>query len=262
MRRPVVLTFAVLASITLMASGCTTTPGSAGPSASARPATQILTDAVAKTKGQSFTYTLTYGSQVTADGAQDVAAGNGSRNVTFSDPASGLTLKANLVLNSGALYAKVDLGAAAALVPGLAGVGSKYLTLDMKKINPSGLTAGLLPTADTITPGSYLGGVITAESVSPTQIKGTTDLSKSAPKLIPATSVAKLDATSKVAPFVVTLDEQGRITKVVLSLPKIEALPAADLTVSYAGYGSTVQITAPTAADTVPAPDLIYSFLP
>jgi hypothetical protein len=262
MRRRLAVTVAVLASMTLVASGCATTPGSAGPSASAKPATQILTDAVAKTKGQSFTYTLTYGTQVTADGAQDVAAGNGSRNVTFSDPASGLVLKANLLLVGGALYAKVDLGAAAALVPGLAGVGSNYLALDMKKVSTSGLTAGLLPTADTITPDGYLGGVVTAESVSPTEVKGTTDLSKSAPKMIPATSVAKLDATTKVVPFVVTLDNQGRITKIVLTLPKLDALPAADLTVNYAGYGSTVQIAAPAAANTVPAPDLIYTFLP
>ena len=262
MRRRVAVTVAVLAGITLVASGCTTTPGSAGPSGSARPATQVLTDAIAKTKGQSFTYTLTSGTQVTADGAQDVAAGNGSRNVTFTDPASGLVLKANLVMVSGGLYAKVDLGAAAALVPGLAGANNKFLTLDPKKVNPNGLAAGLLPTADTVTPDSYLGGVVTANSVSATQVTGTTDLSKSAPKLIPATSIAKLDATSKVVPFTATLDDQGRITKVVLSLPKIEALPAADLTVNYAGYGSTVQITAPAAADTVPAPDLIYSFLP
>ena len=262
MRRRVALTVAVLAGITLVASGCTTTPVSAGPSASARPATQILTDAIAKTKGQSFTYTLAYGAQVTADGAQDVAAGNGSRNVTFSDPASGLTLKANLMLVSGTLYAKVDLGAAAALVPGLAGAGSKFLTLDPKKVNQSSLTAGLLPTADTVTPDMYLGGVVTAESVSATQVKGTTDLSKSAPKLVPAASVAKLDAKSKVVPFTATLDDQGRITKVVLSLPKIESLPAADLTVNYAAYGSKVQITAPAAADTVAAPDLVYSFLP
>src|SRR5262252_2157269 len=143
MRRRVALTVAVLAGITLVASGCVTTPGSAGPSGSARPATQILSDAIAKTKGQSFTYTLAYGTQVTADGAQDVAAGNGSRNVTFTDPASGLTLKANLVLVSGALYAKVDLGAAAALVPGLAGAVNKFLTLDLKKVNPNGLAAGL-----------------------------------------------------------------------------------------------------------------------
>jgi hypothetical protein len=262
MRRRLVFTVAMLASVTLVASGCTTTPGTATPSASPKAATQILTDAVAKTKGQSFTYTLAYGAQVTADGAQDVAASNGSRNVTFTDPASGLVLKANLVLVGGALFAKVDLGAAAALVPGLAGVGQKYLSLDMKKISTSGLTSGLLPTADTITPDAYLGGVVTAESVSPTQVKGTTDLSKSAPKLIPATSIAKLDATSKVVPFTVTLDDQGRITKIVMNLPKIEALPAADLTVSYAGYGSNVQITAPAAADAVPAPDLVYTFLP
>ena len=262
MRRRLAVTVAVLASLTLVATGCTTKPGSLTPSASAKPATQILTEAVAKTKGQSFTYTLTYGTQVTADGAQDVAAGNGSRNVTFSDPASGLVLKANLLLVGGSLYAKVDLGAASALVPGLAGVGQNYLTLDMKKISTAGLTAGLLPTAETITPDSYLGGVVTAESVSPTQIKGTTDLSKSAPKMIPATSLAKLDATARVVPFVVTLDDQGRITKVVLTLPKIEALPAADLTVNYGAYGSKVEIAAPATANTVPAPDLVYTFLP
>jgi hypothetical protein len=262
MRRRLAVTVAVLASLTLVASGCTTTTGSATPSASAKPATQILTDAVAKTKGQSFTYALAYGTQITGDGAQDVAAGNGSRNVTFADPASGLMVKANLVLVSGTLYAKLDLGAAAALVPGLAGLGSNYLTLDMKKMNPSGLSAGLIPTADTITPDTYLGGVVKAESVSPTQVKGTTDLSKSAPKLIPAASIAKLDATVKVVPFVVTLDDQGRITKIVLTLPKIETLPAADMTISYGGYGSTVQIAAPPAANATPAPDLIYTFLP
>jgi hypothetical protein len=262
MRRRLAVTVAVLASLTLIASGCTTAPGSATPSASAKPATQILSDAVAKTKGQSFTYTMTYGTQITGDGAQDVAAGNGSRNVTFADPSSGLMIKANLVLVSGNVYAKLDLGAAAALIPGLAGLGQNYLSLDTKKMSPSGMSAGLVPTADTISPDAFLGGVATAETVSPTQIKGTTDLSKSAPKLIPASSVAKLDATSKVVPFVVTLDDQGRITKIVLTLPKIESLPAADLTVNYAGYGSAVQITAPPAANTTPAPDLIYTFLP
>jgi hypothetical protein len=262
MRRRLAFTVAVLASLTLVASGCTTAPGSATPSASARPATQILSDAVAKTKGQSFTYTMTYGAQVTGDGAQDVAAGNGSRNVTFADPSSGLMVKANLILVGGSLYAKLDLGAAAAVIPGLAGLGQNYLILDPKKLNSSGMAVGLVPTADTITPDTYLGGVVTAESVSATQVKGTTDLSKSAPKLIPAGSIAKLDATSKVVPFVVTLDDQGRITKIVLTLPKIETLPAADLTVNYAGYGSSVQITAPAAANTTPAPDLIYTFLP
>jgi hypothetical protein len=262
MRRRLAVTVAVLAALTLVASGCTTQPGSATPSGSAKPATEILTDAIAKTKGQSFTYTIAYGAQLTADGAQDVAAGNGSRNVTFTDPASGLMVKANLVLVGGALYAKIDLGAAAALVPGLAGLGAKWLTVDTKKLSATGVSAGLLPTADNTTPDAYLGGVVTAETVSPTQLKGTVDLSKSAPKVIPAASIAKLDASKKVVPFQATLDDQGRITKVVLSLPQFDVLPAADLTVSYAGYGSKVSVAAPAAADTVPAPDLVYSLLP
>jgi hypothetical protein len=262
MRPRLAVTVAVFASLTLLASACTTAPGATStPTTSPPSAIQVLGDAATKSKGQSFTYTLTYGNQLKADGAQDSSGSSGTRNVTYTDAASGLVLKASLVLAGSALYAKVDLGAAALLVPGLAGIGNKYLTLDRTKIGTSGIAAGLVPSADSIAPDTYLTGVTEAEIVSPTQIKGKIDLTKGAPKVLPATEIAKLDATAKVVPFVADLDSQGRIAKLDLTLPQISTLPAAELVVNYAAYGSAVTVTAPAAADTVPAPDLIYNFL-
>jgi len=262
MRPRLAVTVAVFASLTLLASACTTAPGSTTtPTTSAASAIQTLHDAANKAKGQSFTYTLTYGDQLKADGAQDSSGVNGTRNVTYTDAASGVVLKATLVAAGSALYAKLDLGAAALLIPGLAGVGQKYLTLDRTKIGTTGVAAGVVPTSDSISPDMYLTGVTEAQTVTPTQIKGKIDLSKGAPKVLPAAEIAKLDANAKVVPFVADLDLQGRIAKLDITLPKISTLPASDLIVNYSGYGSPVTVTAPAAADTVPAPDLIYNFL-
>jgi len=171
MRPRLAVTVAVFASLTLLASACTTAPGSTTtPTTSAASAIQTLHDAANKAKGQSFTYTLTYGNQLKADGAQDSSGLNGTRNVTYTDAASGLVLKATLIAASSALYAKLDLGAAALLIPGLASIGQKYLTLDRTKIGTTGVAAGVVPTSDSISPDMYLTGVTEAQIVSPTQI--------------------------------------------------------------------------------------------
>jgi hypothetical protein len=261
-RRLAVTGLAVLACTAFATAACTAKPGTpATPTTPAKPATEVLSAATAKTKGQSFKYTLKYGNVLTADGAQDATGANATRNLSFTDATSGLVIKGQVMLVADALYAKLDLGPLTALIPGLAGANGKSLKIDRTKIASTGLAASLVPGGDSTLPETYLNGVVQAENVSPTEIKGTIDLAKSAPKVIPAAELAKLPPATKAVPFRATLDSQGRISKIVMSLPAISVFPAADLTTTYSDYGAPVQITAPAAADTVVAPDLIYSFL-
>lgn len=260
-RRLATTGLAGLAVLTFATTACTQAPTTVTPSAAAKPATEVLTEAAAKTSGQSFKYTLTYGTQLAGDGARDATGANATRHITFTDPASGMLIKANVVLTGGVLYVKVDLGPLTATIPGLSGLGDKWMTIDQAKIGKSGLAAGLVPGPDSLTPESYVKGVVSATTVSETEIKGTIDLTKSAPSVVPAAEVAKLGPEAKVVPFTVTLDSEGRIVKIVINMPKVGDFVAADLITNYTDYNGTVTVTKPAAAETVPAPELIYLFL-
>ncbi len=250
----------VLASLTFL-SACTAKPA-ATPPAAPKPALEILNDAATKTKGQSFKYTVTYGDMLTGDGARDATGANTQRNVTVKTGTTGLTIAAKVLHVGDKVYAKLDLGALGSLVPGLGGIGDRWLMVDLTKLNANGLAASLIPNADSSTIDAYIKGVVSAENVSATEIMGTVDITKSAPVALPASELNKLTAEQKVVPFTATLDDQGRIIKTVVSMPAIAGYPAAALTTSYTDYGATITIAVPAPAETVAAPDTVYLFLP
>jgi hypothetical protein len=252
----------IAALATLMfVSACVNKPPATAPPAP-KNAMETLTAAAEKTKGQSFKYTLTYGTILTGDGSRD-AAGNATRNVTVTTGANGLSIKAQLMSIAGdRVFAKLDLGAFGSVIPGLANIGQRWIVVDPAKLNANGLSASLIPNADSSTMDSYVKGVVSAETVSSTEIKGTVDLTKSAPIALPASEVAKLTQEQRIVPFTATLDSEGRIIKTVVNLPPIAGYPAAPVTTSYTDYGSNITIAAPPATESVDAPDTIYLLLP
>lgn len=262
-RRSMAVTgLAVLAGITLATTACTTAPGSPGsPTTPAKPATEILSDAAAKAKGQSFKYTLAYGANLTGDGAQDATGANATRTIAFTNAASGVSIKGTVRLVGDALYGKLDLGAVTASIPGLGGLGDKWMVFDKKKIGGAGLVASLIPSGDSGTPEAYIKGVVSAEKVSDTEFRGTIDLTKSAPAVVPASDLAKLSPESRNVPFTATLDAQGRINKIVIKMPNVGSFQAADLTTTFTDYGAPVEVATPAPAETVTAPETIYLFL-
>ena len=251
---------AVLAVLNFV-SACTAKPA-ATPTPTPKPAMEVLNDAAAKTRGQSFKYTVTYGDMLTGDGARDATGANTQRNVTVKTGSTGLTIKAQVLHIGDKVYAKLDLGALGSLIPGLGGVGDRWLLVDMTKLNATGLSASLIPNADSSTIDAYIKGVVSAETVSATEIKGTVDVSKSAPVALPASELSKLTNEQKIVPFTATLDDQGRIIKTVISMPPVAGYPAAPLTTTYTDYGAAVTIQAPAADQVVTAPDTVYLILP
>ena len=251
---------AALAALTFV-SGCTAKP-TVTPTPTPKAAMEILDDAAAKTRGQSFRYTVTYGDMLTGDGARDATGANTQRNVTVKTGTNGLTIVAKVLHVGDKVYAKLDLGALGAQLLGLGALGDRWLLVDLTKVNPNGLSASLIPNADSSTIDAYVKGVVSAETVSATEIKGTVDITKSAPTALPASELNKLTNEQKIVQFTATLDDQGRITKTVINMPAVAGYPAAPITTNYTDYGADITIEAPAADQVVPAPETIYIFLP
>jgi hypothetical protein len=219
-------------------------------------ATQTLADAAAKTKGQSYKYQLTYGTALNSDGA--TSASGTAANITIGDASSGLMIKAQVVVTAKDIFLKLDTGAIGSPIPGLA--LDKWLHLDPAKATMLA-RVGVKPGTDSLSADSMLKGVLTATQSSPTEIKGTLDLAKSAPPGVSADQIAAMPANTRNVPFTVTLDAQGRVSKVVISMPAVGTFPASDVTTTYTDFGTSVNATPPAAADTVEAPDMVYLFL-
>jgi hypothetical protein len=248
---------AIIAALALGAAGCTNgtpTPASS-PSASG---TDVLNAAVAKTKGKSYHFNLTYGTALTGDGDSSGDGAATSMNITLADAVSGVTVKVGALVLPSDAYAKVDLGPAAGAMIGIS--PDTWLHIDPAKA-PGAARLGIKPGVDIFGPDTYVKGVATATVSSPTEVTGTLDLSKSAPPGVASTEAAKLDASQRVVPFTATLDDQGRISKIVVKLPAIGVSPASDLTSTYSNWGVAVDQNKPPADKTVEAPALLYTFL-
>jgi hypothetical protein len=234
------------------------TPGSTPTTTPA--ATDTLAAAAAKTKGQSYKYQLTYGAALTSDGAASGTGSATSANITVGDASSGLMIKAKILVLAKDVYLKLDTAALSTAIPGLAGLGDKWLHLDAAQA-PLLARIGVKPGTDTLSPDTMLKGVLTATQSSPTEIKGTLDLAKSAPPGVSADQLASMPANTRNVPFTVTLDAQGRVSKIVINMPAVGSFPASDVTTTYSDFGATVDATAPAATDTVEAPSTLYLFL-
>jgi hypothetical protein len=221
---------------------------------------QSLTEAAAKTKDQSFTFTLTYGTLLTAEGSQDPAAGNARVTMNLDQPSSGLKLKINALTLGPDTYLKMDFGALGATIPGLTDVGDRWMHADTSKLASSAMSLGVKPGSDSVGIGHYVRGVVTAEQVSATEIRGTLDLTQAAPPGLSA-DPGSLRASGRNVPFTATLDDQGRVSKIVVKVPKVGTYPASDLTTTYANYGVPVELNKPAPADVVEAPAMIYQFI-
>lgn len=258
--RRAVLGLAALSALALGAAACTQAPPSTSPSASAKTGLEQLNDAVAKTKGQSYKFAVSYG---TLTSGQGWASGDGattSLTMKVMDAASGASVSLEGVVLTSDVYVKANLGVLGALVPGFD--PNKWMHIVPAKA-PGAARLGIKPGQDTFGPESFTKGATEATVVSPTEITGKIDVSKTSPVGVPADQLAALPATTKIVPFTATLDDQGRIVKLLIKMPAVGSYPAADLAMTYTDWGlaASPAPSAPPAAQTVEAPEMIYTFL-
>jgi hypothetical protein len=135
--------------------------------------------------------------------------------------------------------------------------GKKWLKLDMSKVTAKEFQ--FQPeNPDVIGVGTLLGTATTAKGDD--TITGTLDAT--AVKDDGVFSFEGIDpAAGKAVPYEATLDSKGRLTKLVLDVPKLTDTPAGKWTAEFTGYGAATQQQAPAATEVEEAPDQAYQAL-
>ncbi|GGQ41073.1 hypothetical protein [Couchioplanes azureus] len=140
--------------------------------------------------------------------------------------------------------------------------GKNWLKLDAAKVTNDDFKVGI-EDPDLTGAAGLFGGIATAERKG-SVITGTLDATvvKDDSHLL-GTSVFKGadPAQAKAIPYEATLDDDGRLTKLVLDVPKTTDAPAGKVTVEVSGYGAAAKQDAPPAAETKDAPESAYAMI-
>jgi hypothetical protein len=257
--RRTVATFGVAALVAFGAVGCADSDGNgAGGDAGAAPVTEAadpkvtLAKAAAELGKTSFKMTADLGLSGKMTGAMDPPNNRATLSTTFA--AEGVEAKIeNRVLGT-ELYSKMDMGGAA--LPGMD--PNTWNRLDMEKL-PENNSLGLRPGEfDPAGSTKFLRAVATAERVDDQRIKGTMDLTKAVGAAgIEAKDVESAGAKGKAMPFEATIDDEGRLAKLVLDLPAMTGEPAQKFSVTYSDFGAPVEVSKPTGK-IAEAPEWLY----
>ena len=256
-----------LVAVAGMAAGCTrsaTSPGasaapSSAPASSAQAAlgakARLLAGVTALTRTTSaFTVTLSGPALATAGGTTTMTGGldpvGKAAAVDTKITAAGSTLQLSYILRSDAMYLKLV---------GVPGLTNKWMKIDPAKL-PATQRAMFSAGADPTGVASTVQGVVDATETTPGTITGTIDLSKAAGSLaFSRDRIAELAPADRVVPYTATLDGQGRLTDLTLTM-KVSGQDLKSETV-YHDFGAPVAADAPPAADVTEASDLIYQIL-
>lgn len=104
-----------------------------------------------------------------------------------------------------------------------------------------------------------VGGVVTAQGDN-RSVTGTLDATKLTDDGGPwdVADITAMGEAAKALPYTATLDEQGRLTKLVLDAPKAGDVPAGPWTVQVTGYGAQAAQEAPAKKEVREMPDQAY----
>ena len=139
-----------------------------------------------------------------------------------------------------------------------------WVKIDLNKLKP---TSSLRQSFDLKSQTGIVGGIVSAQEVSPGRYSGTADLAKAAEAAGTDGGMREgLESTAKLAkdptsiPFEATVDADGRVTALSYT---IATKSVGDLVtdMKMSGFGEQVAVTAPPAGDTEAASEEMYQFL-
>jgi hypothetical protein len=102
--------------------------------------------------------------------------------------------------------------------------------------------------------------IVDAEQTGEGAYKGTVDLTKAKDAgMVDTEVIGKLGAKAKAVPFTATLDDQGRLTKLVINVPAAGDVKAHKLEATYADYGGASAAKKPSGA--IEASSMVYEII-
>ncbi|MEV6932411.1 hypothetical protein AB0M46_49060 [Dactylosporangium sp. NPDC051485] len=220
----------------------------AAPAGSVAPAGRLAA-AATRTGGGTYTFKTT-SAALTVDGAADPAGPTSTGKAVITVD------KATIAFES--LFAA---GTYLVRITGLPGIdGQKWLRIDRAKLkgaDPLGVAEVKDPTGLSGLPGV----VSTATTTDGREFKGTLDLTMGGYSVVGPAAAKGLGDLARAVPFTATVDEQGYLTSVKVSVPAYAQTKADEVTVAYGGFGAPLRAPSPPASEVIDAPTAAYSLL-
>ncbi|WP_432836316.1 hypothetical protein [Dactylosporangium sp. CA-092794] len=212
---------------------------------------QVLVAAVKGLEEGGYSYTMTI-DQGTVTGAVDPS---GKRRARLESVASGVRFSLEgIVLGGGERYFRTSIPAK--------GVSSaKWYRFDRTKVAKLGII-GLFETDDPTSSQQLADRVSGARVDGQGRIVGEYDLTRGGDLgVADGEGLAVLGERAKGVPFVATVDGQGRLGSVRITVPAYGRHAARTIAVDYRDQGRPVAIVAPKAGEVLPATAAVYSLL-
>jgi hypothetical protein len=245
MHRPIVRTgLGLFAALTLAVTGCAVDPTEiADPRLALAASTETL-------EQESFRFEMTMGDSMNATGAVDPAAETGT--VAMSIAAGGMEMDFETIIVGTEMWTNLgELG-------GLVGVETDWLHIDQTRLGEDGF-AGVEPgELDLVGAAEMLKGLGTVEQVDANTFRGEIEVTRGESTVFADEMLKALGEDSITLDFVATVDDQDRLTELVVELPPIPQLPAKELELRYFDFGSPVEVSPPPADQVTELPEAFY----
>lgn len=206
-----------------------------------------LTSATDALKREPFKMELSAAGVMSATGAVDPTAGLGHLSMTQVE--AGQEVSIEFLITGDDMWANFD---------GIAGLPegmTKWMHIDATKL-PDGLM-GLRPgDTDLVDATELLRGLGTVEQVDEHTFKSELDMTKARSDIIDGQLAATLPEDATKWPLTATIDEQGRLTGLVITFAHLT--PPKSMEIRYFDYGTPVDVTPPPADQVSEMPEEFY----
>ncbi|MBY8873455.1 hypothetical protein K7640_16595 [Micromonospora sp. PLK6-60] len=143
-------------------------------------------------------------------------------------------------------------------VTGMSGSGlpDKWMHMDATKLGPESRTS-LMPDGDAGGAKKMVDGIVEVTETGTNSFSGTLDYTKANPG---KKEIAALGEKAKKVPFTAKVDDEGRLTQLVVDTSVLQQ-SLGKLTTTYSDFGVDVKAEKPAASETAPAPEsLVKAF--
>ncbi|WP_244367739.1 hypothetical protein [Micromonospora echinofusca] len=241
-------------------------PGGAGASASSAPsasagtsaAKQALLDSTQAISQGNFRFAIT-GQGVTSRGVVHQPSRSAQLTVAFDQAGGKSPINFDLIHVEPESWVKLDLNGATG-IPAVDNLASgKYLHLDQSRIKDIKDLRFDFSNVDPAGSAVLTRAVTDVREAGPGAYAGTINLDEaSEAAMIDPTSLTALGVEAKAVPFTAKVDDQKRLTELVIQIPATGNTKAYDLKVNYSDYGAATPAQKPTATEVVEAPAELY----
>jgi hypothetical protein len=246
----------VLAAIVSATTACTADTDAGGTSRSAQalgdPAV-VLAASTEVLAEESYRFEVTMAPLMSATGAVDPAAA--AANVTVSVSADGVTHEV------AARLAGEDVWVSLGEMNGLLGIETAWMHIDQSRLGERGL-AGLQPgELDLVGAAELLRDLGNVEQIDADTFRGEITLTRGAAPPLADQALEALGEQSVTLQFEATVDDQRRLTRLVIEYPAGAESPVRELELRFFDFGSPVEVTPPPADQVTEMPAGFYRML-